>query len=31
VDGIADLTREIFGPVLHIATYKSGLDKVIAD
>ena len=32
VNGIADLTREIFGPVLHIATYKSGdLDKVIAD
>ncbi|MFB1025087.1 MAG: bifunctional proline dehydrogenase/L-glutamate gamma-semialdehyde dehydrogenase PutA, partial [Octadecabacter sp.] len=32
VNGIADLTREIFGPVLHIATYKSGdLDKIIAD
>ncbi|AKS45405.1 L-proline dehydrogenase /delta-1-pyrroline-5-carboxylate dehydrogenase [Octadecabacter temperatus] len=32
VDGIADLTREIFGPVLHIATYKSqDLNKIIAD
>ena len=32
VNGISDLTREIFGPVLHIATYKSSdLDKVIAD
>ena len=32
VNGIADLTREIFGPVLHIATYKSNdLDKIIAD
>ncbi|SMX37231.1 bifunctional proline dehydrogenase/L-glutamate gamma-semialdehyde dehydrogenase PutA [Octadecabacter ascidiaceicola] len=32
VNGIADLTREIFGPVLHIATYKSqDLDKIIAD
>ena len=32
VDGIADLTREIFGPVLHVATFKSHeLDNVIAD
>lgn len=32
VDGIADIRREIFGPVLHIATYKSrDLDKIIAD
>ncbi len=31
VDGIAQMTREIFGPVLHIATYKaSQLDDVIA-
>ncbi|VAW05249.1 Proline dehydrogenase / Delta-1-pyrroline-5-carboxylate dehydrogenase, partial [hydrothermal vent metagenome] len=30
VTGIADMTREIFGPVLHIATFKSGeLDQVI--
>jgi RHH-type proline utilization regulon transcriptional repressor/proline dehydrogenase/delta 1-pyrroline-5-carboxylate dehydrogenase len=30
IASIADLTREIFGPVLHVATYKSGdLDKVI--
>ena len=26
------MTREIFGPVLHVATYKSHqLDQVIAD
>lgn len=32
VDGIADLTREIFGPVLHIATYKAeDLGKTIDD
>lgn len=32
VNGIADMTREIFGPVLHVATFKSGeLDQVIAD
>ena len=32
VNGIADMTREIFGPVLHVATFKSqGLDKVIDD
>ena len=30
VDGIADLEREIFGPVLHMATFKSDqLDDVI--
>ena len=30
VKGIADLEREIFGPVLHMATFKSGeLDSVI--
>ena len=30
VDGIQDMTREIFGPVLHIATFKSqDLDGVI--
>ena len=32
VSGIADMEREIFGPVLHIATFKSGdLDRVIND
>jgi RHH-type proline utilization regulon transcriptional repressor/proline dehydrogenase/delta 1-pyrroline-5-carboxylate dehydrogenase len=32
VSGIADLTEEIFGPVLHVATFKAEhLDKVIAD
>jgi len=32
VNGIGDLTREIFGPVLHLATFKSGtLDRVIDD
>ncbi|WP_299042948.1 bifunctional proline dehydrogenase/L-glutamate gamma-semialdehyde dehydrogenase PutA [uncultured Tateyamaria sp.] len=30
VDGIADLEREVFGPVLHIATFRAAdLDKVI--
>jgi RHH-type proline utilization regulon transcriptional repressor/proline dehydrogenase/delta 1-pyrroline-5-carboxylate dehydrogenase len=30
VKGIGDMEREIFGPVLHMATFKSGqLDKVI--
>lgn len=30
--GIADLEREIFGPVLHLATFKAGeVGKVIAD
>lgn len=32
VNGIADMTREIFGPVLHVATFKSTeLNSVIAD
>ncbi len=32
VSGINDLEREVFGPVLHIATFKGDqLDKVIAD
>jgi RHH-type transcriptional regulator, proline utilization regulon repressor / proline dehydrogenase / delta 1-pyrroline-5-carboxylate dehydrogenase len=32
VKGIADLGREIFGPVLHIATFKSDdLARVVAD
>lgn len=32
VDGINDLEEEIFGPVLHIATYKAGqIDAVIND
>jgi len=32
VAGIGDLEREIFGPVLHLATYRaSQLDQVIAD
>ncbi len=32
VDGIAALGREIFGPVLHVATFKAAdLDKVIDD
>ncbi len=32
VDGIKDLEREIFGPVLHVATYKArDLDRIIAD
>ncbi len=32
VNGIADMPREIFGPVLHVATFEAGeLDKVIAD
>ncbi len=32
VDGIADLQAEVFGPVLHIATYKArDLDKVVAE
>tara|TARA_R110002051_G_scaffold159688_3_gene231214 strand:- start:22698 stop:26150 length:3453 start_codon:yes stop_codon:yes gene_type:complete len=30
VNGIADMTREIFGPILHVATFKSqDLDRVI--
>ena len=32
VGGIAELEREIFGPVLHVATFRAGeLDRVIAD
>ncbi|MDX8347499.1 bifunctional proline dehydrogenase/L-glutamate gamma-semialdehyde dehydrogenase PutA [Cognatiyoonia sp. IB215446] len=32
VESIADMTREIFGPVLHVATFKGdALDQVIAD
>ncbi len=32
VNSIADMTREIFGPVLHVATFESSeLNKVIAD
>lgn len=32
VDGIADLQREVFGPVLHIATFKADeLDQVVTD
>lgn len=32
VDGINDIDEEIFGPVLHVATFKSGeLDQVISD
>ena len=32
VGGIAEMTREIFGPVLHVATFKAHeLDKVIDD
>ncbi|WP_424984965.1 bifunctional proline dehydrogenase/L-glutamate gamma-semialdehyde dehydrogenase PutA [Microbulbifer sp. S227A] len=32
INGIGDLEREIFGPVLHVVRFRSGdLDKVIAD
>jgi len=32
VSGIKDLEREVFGPVLHLATFKAAdLDRVIAD
>ncbi|WP_164660090.1 bifunctional proline dehydrogenase/L-glutamate gamma-semialdehyde dehydrogenase PutA [Tropicibacter sp. Alg240-R139] len=32
VSGIADLEKEVFGPVMHVATYKaSDLDAVVAD
>ncbi|WP_404811433.1 bifunctional proline dehydrogenase/L-glutamate gamma-semialdehyde dehydrogenase PutA [Gemmobacter serpentinus] len=32
VAGIAEMGREIFGPVLHVATFKAtGIDRVIAD
>lgn len=31
VKGIEDMAREIFGPVLHVATFKAGeIDKVVA-
>jgi len=30
VDGIAELHKEIFGPILHVATWRAGeLDKVV--
>lgn len=32
VNGITDLTREIFGPVIHVATYHSSqLDQIVDD
>ncbi len=32
VDGMQDMHREIFGPVLHIATFKSHeIDQIVAD
>jgi len=32
VDGIADMEREIFGPVLHVATFKvSEIDNIVDD
>lgn len=32
VSGINDLDREVFGPVLHMATFKAGeLDQVVSD
>ena len=32
VNGINDLEREVFGPVLHVATFKADeIDKVVAD
>ena len=32
VDGIADLAEEVFGPVLHVATFEAdGLDQVVRD
>ncbi|MBS9720779.1 bifunctional proline dehydrogenase/L-glutamate gamma-semialdehyde dehydrogenase PutA [Tianweitania sp. BSSL-BM11] len=32
VSGIADLEREVFGPILHVATFEAEqLDKVVAD
>jgi RHH-type proline utilization regulon transcriptional repressor/proline dehydrogenase/delta 1-pyrroline-5-carboxylate dehydrogenase len=31
VDGIGDLEREVFGPVLHVASFKAqDIDRVIA-
>lgn len=32
VGGIADLEREVFGPVLHVATFRAeDIDRVIDD
>lgn len=31
VDGIADLQREIFGPVLHVATFRQGQIDTLVD
>jgi RHH-type proline utilization regulon transcriptional repressor/proline dehydrogenase/delta 1-pyrroline-5-carboxylate dehydrogenase len=32
VDGIADLTHEVFGPVVHVATYRAAdLDRIVDD
>ena len=31
VSGIADLEEEIFGPVLHLATYKAGEEAAVID
>lgn len=31
VDGIADLGSEIFGPVLHIATYRAGGEAMVVE
>ncbi len=31
IDGIGDLYEEIFGPVLHIATYKQGEEMAVVD
>jgi len=31
IDSTSRLTREVFGPVLHIMRYQAGLDKLIAD
>ncbi|MFT5220155.1 MAG: RHH-type proline utilization regulon transcriptional repressor/proline dehydrogenase [Gammaproteobacteria bacterium] len=32
VDGIADMEREIFGPILHVASFKArDIDKVVDD
>ena len=31
VDGIADLGGEIFGPVLHVATYRAGGEATVID
>ena len=32
VDGIVDMEREIFGPILHVASFRAGdIDKVVDD